>query len=130
MRRHRQSGFSLVELVAVIMVLSIVGVGLASGFAHLGGSLLLNEDAQGAAQQAQACADHILGSRRNRGFAMTFANCAALGPFNGFGPPTVTNWAPAVPACPAGSACTGYEVTATYGSTGAISRVRFFVVNY
>lgn len=129
MRRPRDTGFSLVELVIVIVVLSVVSVGLASGFAHLGSSLVLNEDAQAAAQQAQACAEHILGSRRNRGYAVTFPDCSALGAFNGFGPPTVTNWAPTAPACPAGSACTGYEVTATYGSTNAFARVRFFVVD-
>lgn len=129
MRRPCDTGFSLVELVIVILVLSVVSVGLASGFAHLGSSLVLNEDAQAAAQQAQACAEHILGSRRNRGYTLTFADCSALDPFNGYGPPTVTNWAPTAPACPTGSPCTGYEVTATYGSTNAVVRVRFFVVN-
>lgn len=130
MRRRRQHGFSLIELVMVIMILGIASVGLASGYTQLGRSLLLNEDAQAAAQQAQACAEHILASRRNRGYAQRFNDCAALGAFNGYGPPAVTTWAPNAAQCPAGFTCAGYEVTATYGTTGATSRVQFFVVNY
>lgn len=128
MRAH--AGFSLLELVMVILIVGIASAGIASAYTQLGRSLLLNEDAQVAAQQAQACAEHILGSRRNRGYAQTFASCAALGAYNGYGPPTVTTWAPVAPACPLGSTCTGYEVTATYGTTGATTRVRFIVVNY
>lgn len=130
MPRCRETGFSLIELVMVIMILGIASVGLASGYTQLGRSLLLNEDAQAAAQQAQACAEHILASRRNRGYALMFPDCAALGAFNGYGPPAVTTWVPTPSMCPAGFTCAGYEVAATYGTTGATSRVRFFVVSY
>jgi len=129
MPSRRQNGFSLIELVMVIVILGIASVSIAAGYTQLGRSLLLNEDAQAAAQQAQACAEHILASRRNRGFAAMFTDCTLLGAYNGYGPPTVTTWAPVAPSCPGGATCTGYEVTATYGSTGATSRVRFFVVN-
>lgn len=127
--RPYHSGFSLIELVMVIVILGIASVSIASGYTQLGRSLLLNEDAQAAAQQAQACAEHILISRRNRGYAARFTDCAALGAYNGYGPPTVTTWAPAAPACPVGATCAGYEVAASYGATNATARVRFFVVN-
>ncbi len=113
----------------VIVILGIASVSIAAGYAQLGRSLLLNEDAQAAAQQAQACAEHMLASRRNRGYATMFTDCTLLGAYNGYGPPTVTIWAPVAPSCPGGAACTGYEVTATYGNSSATSRIRFFVVN-
>lgn len=128
-RRHCQSGFSLIELIMVIVILGIASVSIAAGYTQLGRSLLLNEDAQAAAQQAQACAEHLLASRRNLGYAAMFGDCSLLGAYNGYGPPAVTTWVPVAPSCPGGAACTGYEVTATYGTSGATSRARFFVVN-
>lgn len=130
--RHRQAGFTLIELVAVITVLSLAGVGIAVGFSSMGRNQLFNEDLQAAAQLAQACADHIVGVRRNVGYAAaTTANCSGLGAFNGYGPPTVTTFVPTSPnPCPTGATCTGFTISVGYGSNGASAQAVLMLTNY
>lgn len=126
-----QPGFSLIELVAVITVLSVASIGIAAGFAHLGRSQLLNEDIQAASQMAQACAEHLIASRRNNAYATMLTNCTALGSFNGYGPPTVTTFAPAAgTTCPTGATCNGFLISASYGTNGASAQTRLMVVDY
>ena len=62
-----RSGFSLIELVMVIVILSIGVVAIGSAFAYLSRSLALNEDLQRTWQIAQECADHVLGQARKPG---------------------------------------------------------------
>lgn len=126
-----QAGLSLIELVVVITVLSVASVSIAAGFAQLGRSQLLNEDLQAASQMAQACAEHLTASRRNTTYATMLTDCSALGAFNGYGPPTVTTFAPAAgTTCPTGATCTGFLITAAYGANGASAQTRLMVVNY
>lgn len=129
-RGFRQAGVSLIELVAVITLLAVASVGISSGFAQLGRSQLLDEDTQAATQMAQACAEHILASRRNNSYATAFVDCSLLGAFNGYGPPTVGTFVPPADTCPAGATCRGVDVNAAYGTNGATARVRFMLVSY
>jgi prepilin-type N-terminal cleavage/methylation domain-containing protein len=111
-------GFTLIELVMVIVLLSISTAGLVTLFGQLTGSLSINNDIQTAAQLAQECAEHLLAARRQAGYDLGgTTNCSALPTFNGFGPPAVTISDPyAGSACPATANCKLLTINATYGS--------------
>lgn len=117
MRGHN-AGFSLIELVLVITLLSISSVGLVALFGQLTNSLAINNHTQTAAQLAQACAEHLLAMRRRSGYAMGgIADCSALPALNGFGPPAVTLVDPYAGAgCPAGANCKLFTIDAVYDS--------------
>ena len=65
MNRPLCAGFSLIELVIVIVVVSIAAVGMLALFGGVARSLNINEDTQTAAQLGQECSEHILAARRN-----------------------------------------------------------------
>ena len=69
----RFRGFSLIELVAIIVLLSVAGTAILALFGQVGRSLATNQDTQTGAQVAQACAERILGFRRSAlpGFGYT-----------------------------------------------------------
>ena len=123
-------GFSLIELVLVMVLLSIASVGLVALFGRLGNSLGVNNDTQAAAQQAQECAEYLLAERRRSGYVMGgVADCSALPAFNGYGPPTVTVADPYAGAgCPSGANCKLFTVKAVYGN-GA-SSVSLMLTDY
>jgi len=69
-REHRvQQGFTLIELVAVIIIIAVAAVPLFGLFSQAGRSLLADETIQTATQLAQARAEHLMAIRRNRGYA-------------------------------------------------------------
>lgn len=61
----RARGFTLVELIAVIVLLSIMGTIMLGLFGQVGRSLVTNQETQTGAQLAQACAEHIMTLRRS-----------------------------------------------------------------
>lgn len=65
MNRPLCKGFSLIELIIIIVVVSIAAVGMLALFGGVGLSLAINEDTQTAAQLGQECSEHILAARRN-----------------------------------------------------------------
>jgi prepilin-type N-terminal cleavage/methylation domain-containing protein len=123
-------GFSLIELVMVIVLLSISTTGLIMLFGQLTNSLSINNDIQSAAQLAQECAEHLLGARRRSGYDLGgVTDCSALPAYNGFGPPSVTISDPYTgAACPAGASCKLLTIDATYDS-GA-STVTLLLTDY
>ena len=86
--RHMSRGFSLIELIALIVVVSIAAVVLLAQFGGIAKSLASNEDIQTAAQFAQECSEHVMAVRRNpaQGFAaVTDTVCDVLpAPLPGF----------------------------------------------
>ena len=64
---RRRAGFSLLELVMVIVVVSIAAVAIGSGFAYIARTQALSADLQRASQIAQECADYIIGLGRKPG---------------------------------------------------------------
>ena len=89
-------GFSLIELIVVIVVVSVAAAVLPAFFGGIAKSLGTNEDIQTAAQLAQECSEHILAMRRNP--AVGFAGigntiCDAL-------PPPLAGFARAVDVTP------------------------------
>ena len=126
-RTHR--GFTLVELVVVIIVVSVGLLGLASMFGDNIRTLVVGEDAQRAAQYAQECTERVLAVRRNLGFdsatiATTICDSQALP--TGF---TRTVTVPATYAgtatstCPNVTLCRDVIVTVTKGDVSADSTV-------
>lgn len=116
----RAGGFTLIELIAIIVVVSIAAVGFIAAYAPLVRSPQLTQDLDFASQLAAGCAEHILGQRRVNtavGFAGVVGDmCGATFDANGY---TVTDTASALTggACPAGRTCTAVVVTASNGAS-------------
>lgn len=130
MKSVRAKGFSLIELVAVIVVISVAAVGFTAAYAPLVRSPQITQDIDFAAQLAARCAEHVLGQRRINaavGFAGIAGNmCSALNA-NGF---TVSTAVSALVggACPASRTCKAVVITATDGSTARTQDL--LVANY
>ena len=62
---RRAQGFTLIELVVVMLIISGGLLGITSLFSNSVKSLSTNEDLQFAAQAAQQCAERVLALRRN-----------------------------------------------------------------
>jgi type II secretory pathway pseudopilin PulG len=130
----RPGGFTLVELVLVMLVISGGLIGLATVFGGSYRSLSANETLQQAAQYAQECAERVLSVRRDLGFTSTGINstmCDSPAMAAGF---TRTVTVPATTtgtgttACPSGTTCREVTVAVTNGSLS--SSVSVLLVNY
>lgn len=71
MRPPRVQGFSLLELVGVIVIASVGMVGVAKMFSNMNLGLARATDEQAAAQYAQDCAERVLQVRRDYGVTST-----------------------------------------------------------
>lgn len=118
MNLRRTSGFSLIELVAIIVVLSVAAVGFTSAYVPLVRSPEVTQSIDFAAQLAAGCAEHVLGQRRVNA-AVDFAGvagnmCSGLSA-SGY---TVSTTVAALVggACPASRNCKSVTITATDGS--------------
>lgn len=76
---HRSGGFTLIELVIVMVVISAGLVGITATFGNASKSLSTNEAVQRAAQYAQECAERALATRRDLGFAWFATNTFSCG---------------------------------------------------
>lgn len=75
MSTNRQYGFSLIELVIVMIIISVGLLGLAGMFGNVSTSLSTNETLQQATQYAQECAEKLIATRRsNDGFTQFKSN--------------------------------------------------------
>lgn len=116
----RASGFSLIELIAIIVVVSIAAVGFTAAYAPLVRSPDITQSLDFASQLAARCTEHIIGQRRVN-TAISFAGiasnmCGATFDAAGY---TVSDVATAITggACPAGRTCTEVVVTASNGTS-------------
>jgi prepilin-type N-terminal cleavage/methylation domain-containing protein len=133
----RQRGFTLIELVAIIVLLSIAGTAILGMFGQVGRSLTTNQDTQTGAQLVQEKAEQILADRRNaaRGFAwIVAANYPAETPISGFAAfdrsVTISDITTS-PPCPVTTAGTCRQVVVRV-SMGLVTVAQntFMVVNY
>jgi Tfp pilus assembly protein PilV len=70
MHANRQSqGFTLIELVIIMVMISAGVIGMSSMFSVSSTSLTTNEVRQQMTQYAQECAERVLATRRSSGFA-------------------------------------------------------------
>lgn len=118
-------GFTLLELVVVIVVVSIGAVVLLELFTGVAESLGANEDIQAATQLAQECGEHVVAVRRDpkTGFAaVTAAVCDVLpAPPPGFTRQVEVSDLTDSPPCTVTTAgtCKRVVVSVDKGATGA-----------
>jgi type II secretory pathway pseudopilin PulG len=75
MHANRQSqGFTLIELVIIMVLISAGVLGMSSLFSISSTSLTTNEVRQQMTQYAQECAERVLATRRSGGFASVSSN--------------------------------------------------------
>ena len=125
------AGFTLIELVMVIVVLSLVSAGLVQVLGQVSRGLRNNNDSQIAIQLAQECGEYLIGLRRNLGYSMNGINNCDLLPLFGSNlvrpaviEAVVTSSVEAY--CP--DSCKRYAITSTYGTSSA--QVTLLLVSY
>ena len=128
-----QRGFSLIELILVIVIVSIAAVMLLSSFSYVGTSIIVSDDLQVGLQVAQECGDYIITSRRdvsNDYVGIDNTTCDALVLPSGFTRSitiTVEN-STTLPACPS-SACKKVAISVSKGAT-SITDITTVLVDY
>ena len=130
--RMGQRGFTLIELIAVIIVIAVATVPLFGLFSQAGRSLLVDEKIQTATQLAQARAEHLLAVRRNRGYGDPAVSANLTETLSGSyaGYTRTTTIVPfSGPACPGGGVCKQVAVRVVEGGQ-ARSEITFVLVNY
>ncbi len=144
MNPRSRVGFSLIELIMVIVVVTIAGTFIVAALLPAATSIATDQDLQTATRHAQECAEHIIMRRRVQG-ATGWSNvalgsgtsvCNALTLDSGYSrtvnvtdPNTPT--AGTSPACPSATltdVCKLVQVSVTKGSTTA--DIRFMLVYY
>lgn len=123
---RRSNGFTLIELVIVMIIISVGLVGLTSLFSNTSKSLTTNEVLQQAAQYAQECAERAIATRRSNGFTQFKANGSFSCGSNPSGftrlpndtnPDTgSTSTGTSSTACPNGIICRNITITVTSGT--------------
>lgn len=109
------AGFSLIEVVIIITVMSIIAVPLTLQFGQAGSSWQLNEQVQTASQLAQGCGEELLSTRRVSGHAAALTYSCSTPPADFSSYTRVVNFSSfSSTACP-DSSCTLAEVVVTIG---------------
>jgi prepilin-type N-terminal cleavage/methylation domain-containing protein len=141
----RQRGFTLIELVAIIVLLSVGATALLALFGQVGRSIATNQETQTGAQLAQACAEQIMAFRRNTAVGYGYANVVvgnapgacdagftAVGGFTAAPMVNVTaHDSTTLPACPSAmvGACKQVDIQVSKGIVRAAS-LSLLLVNY
>ncbi len=128
-----ENGFTLIEMVLVIIIVSLASVPLFAMFSRAAFSLLTNEKIQTATQLAQEHAEVLLAIRRNQSFlaAELSGNTTEIlaGNYSGYTRSTVITQPAAGPGCPGGASCK--EVLISVDESGsAYAEVTFLLVDY
>ncbi len=132
MKYPQQSGFTLIELIMVIVIVALASVPILGQFTQVAGSTLVDEELQTAAQLAQARAEDILALRRNQGYATVAVGTTTdvlTGSYSGYARRVTVTQPPAGGGCALGAACKGVVVTVNRGLSQRAS-VTFVLVDY
>ena len=124
MRAH--SGFTLVELLMVIVFIAIAVAGIGGMFSTSTAALITTTDEQRIAQFIQECGELVLGTRRDLGFtAVTSSSPTCSGtPASGFtrsmsGNGVITTSSP----CPTGANCQSITITVSKGALSSSATI-------
>jgi prepilin-type N-terminal cleavage/methylation domain-containing protein len=126
-------GFTLIEMVLVIVLIGVGTIGVLSMFGQVAKSLPASRDVQAAAEGAQACAEYILGAKRGGAVAVGDIDatiCDVLPAVSGFTRSVAVSDASASAACPDNAAGTCVQAVVTVASTDVTSRVTVMMVDY
>jgi len=128
---HAARGYSLIELIVIIVVVGIAGAFFVTLFVQMPRSLSVDENAQTGAQLAQACSEHILAMRRGSiGYApIASGSCAGLPVLAGYTVSDVVDSTYAGAACPLAGACKLVTVNVNLGAVN-VAQTTFLLVNY
>ena len=129
------TGFTLIEMVLVMIVISVGLLGLTSLFSENVRGLVINEGSQQVAQYAQECAERVIAVRRDSGFAsgsIGSTMCDTLGALPGGFARTVsvpaTYTGNTTSACPNNVTCRNVTVSVSNGTVSSVITV--MLVNY
>jgi len=126
-------GFSLIELIIIIVVIGIMGAFLTTTFTQLPRPLEVSEGAQTASQLAQQCSERVLARRRASGAGLGFTpiasgTCLGMPTLPGYIVTDVVDAAFAGPACPgAVGSCKQVTVTVTRNAV-TVAQTDFLLV--
>ncbi len=131
MSRHR--GFSLVEMIMILVLMGIASVPLMTMFGRSVGGQESDVAIQTAAQLVQACGEQVLGIRRREtsGYDLiATTSCSGLTAPAGYSLAALTVTDPYTGgACPAGATCKRVQITAS-GPNGISARGDLVLVSY
>ena len=119
MNDRRQRGFSLLELVMVILLVAIAAVPILGQFGQAASITLTDEIIQTAAQLAQERAEDLLANRRANGYAgiaTGTVNDVLGGAYGSYSRTITVTSPPAGSGCAAGASCK--EVTVSVSHSG------------
>ncbi len=130
---NSQYGFTLIEIILVIVIISVASVPLFGLFSQAGTSMLSNETLQTTIQLAQERAEHLMAVRRNQGYSAADISVGQVenlgGNYTGFIRTTTIDNTYTGSDCPTGATCKKISVDVTESAqTG--TEVTFILVNY
>ncbi|MEZ5542582.1 MAG: type II secretion system protein [Pseudomonadota bacterium] len=132
MTHARQSGFTLLELIMVIVIVVLASVPILGQFTQVAGSTLSDAEIQTATQLAQERAEQILARRRDQGYsavAVGTTNDVLTGNFSAYSRTVTVTEPPAGGGCPVGATCKGVAVRVNRGASNRAA-IAFVLVNY
>ena len=132
MMRRMQQGFTLLELVMVIMLVAIASIPILGQFTLAAGSLVTDEIIQTAAQLAQERAEGLLATRRNAGYAAVptgTINDVLTGAYSSYSRSVTVTSPPAGGGCAGGATCKGVVVSVDHSGRPR-AEISFVLVNY
>ncbi len=122
MTRSGMHGFTLIELIMVIVVLAIAAVALLSGYGQVADTIGTDASLQAGVQLARACGEYLIAERRDdprKGYSGVISAgsriCNVVPDPQGL-TVAVTFTPYTAAACPAGTTCTLAGITVTQGS--------------
>ena len=128
-KRRATDGFTLIEMIFVIVALGIIMTAVITLQGHVVWGQAENNEYQTGVQLLQECAEQVLAVRRKQGYsAVNTTTCNGLGAFSGF-TPSIAVSTPASPVCPTGTTCQLMAITVTKTGT-TLGPVNLMLVNY
>jgi len=127
-----QQGFTLLELVMVIMLVALASIPILGQFSQAAGSLLTDEIIQTAAQLAQERAEGVLADRRTGGYAAVptgTVNDVLTGAYSGYSRTVTITSPPAGSGCASGASCKEVVVSVDHGGRTR-AEVTLMLVSY
>ena len=116
------AGFTLLELVAVMVMTSVAMLGTAKLWSNANGGLQRAADAQLLSRYAQECAERVIQTRKDFGFTSNLINSTMCDPAPASHIRTVTvpatSTGTTATACPNGATCRDIVVTVCAGTSG------------